>query len=83
MDEFLFKKSRLTLLLIVTVLAFYGWTEHRHREDIKKAAELKERMEGYERCIASLDEAHFMNHGSDEIWQTARQGCREFWFGGR
>ena len=57
MDEFLFKKSRVTLLLLVVLLGFYGWTEHRHREDIKRAAELKERLEGYERCIAPLDEA--------------------------
>jgi hypothetical protein len=44
--------------------------------------EAQERIEGYERCITSLDEAHFANHSDETVWQKARQGCRDFWFQG-
>jgi predicted negative regulator of RcsB-dependent stress response len=79
-----------TLLLIAG--GFFGWqryAEHQ-REQAQKAHEM---FEGYDRCVAPLDEAYESGKlsptwnsqsqeakKSEEVWAKARQSCRDFWF---
>jgi hypothetical protein len=67
----------ITLLLIFGT--WFGWqryAEHRAAE----ARALRESFEGYERCTASLDAAHFANHTDERDWLKARDDCRKIWF---
>jgi hypothetical protein len=69
-----------TLLLIAAV--FFGWqryAEYKQRQD-QKAREL---MDGYDRCAAGADAALAQGDNSEhskEVWNKARQGCRDFYF---
>jgi hypothetical protein len=72
-------------IFIVILLAAGIWAYTNHEKRIlaeKQAAEWRERLAGYERCVASLDENHIGVHDPEGIavWLKARQGCREFWF---
>ena len=80
--------------LFLSVLTYTGWQSqvtHQQREQ-QKAHEL---MEGYDRCVATLDEsiansrlAPDWNSESLEgkktlkAWREARQGCLTFYFPG-
>jgi hypothetical protein len=73
----------LLLALIVGLGAWLGWNRYsEHKRTIER--EQRERFEGYERCVAPLDEAYGRSatHTPEEtaIDQKARTACRGFWF---
>ncbi len=79
-------RTRLTFLLLVVICglgAWFGWTRYsEHKHAIEQAQ--RERFEGYERCVAPLNEAYGRSatHTPEETAtdQKARAACRDFWF---
>jgi predicted negative regulator of RcsB-dependent stress response len=81
-----------SLFLLLAVLVYVGWENH-VKHDRQQQNEAHERFEGYDRCVAPLDEslaynamAPNWNRESPEAketlrrWQKARDGCRDFYF---
>jgi hypothetical protein len=70
----------ITALLIFGI--WFGWNRYaEHKHAIEQ--ERRERFEGYERCVAPLNEAYGAGpHTPEEtkINQEARAACRDFWF---
>ena len=81
-------KSKIVTAVLALIVLFQFAVIYSDKQIIRKMAQehvdqqVRERIEGYERCIAPLDEAHFVNHSAEADWLKARQGCRDFWFHG-
>jgi hypothetical protein len=76
-----------TIAVCATALLIFGvWFGSNKYSEHKRAIaqEQRERFEGYERCVAPLDEALGQpgSHSPEEIAvnQKARAACRDFWF---
>lgn len=83
-----------SLILLLTVIIYVGWQSHVRREE-QEQKRMHELFEGYDRCVAPLDESignsrlsPGWNSESPEgkkilrEWMEARTGCRDFYFGG-
>ena len=87
-DEGEAMKSKIIIALLALIVLFQATVIYNDRQVIRKMAQehvdqqVRERIEGYDRCVAPLDEAHFTNHSDQVIWLKARQGCCDFWFQG-
>jgi hypothetical protein len=81
-------KSKILIAILVLVVLGQFIVIRSDKQIIRKMThdhanhETQAVMDGYERCISSLDEAHFANHSDNAGWLKARQGCRDFWFQG-
>jgi predicted negative regulator of RcsB-dependent stress response len=78
-------KTGIALLLIFAM--WFGWQRYtEHQRGL--AREAQERYEGYERCVAPLNQSFtesnmYGQHPSKELMQDfakARQDCANFWF---
>jgi hypothetical protein len=79
-------KTKIAIGVLVLIVLLQSGIIYSDKQVIRMMAEdhadrhaAQERMEGYERCVAPVDEAHFVNHSNVADWQRARQGCRDFW----
>jgi hypothetical protein len=85
-DEGEAMKSKIVTAVLALIVLFQFAVIYSDKQIIRKMAQdhvdqqVRERIEGYDRCVAPLDEAHFTNHSDQAIWLKARQGCRDFWF---
>lgn len=71
-----------TALLIFAV--WFGWQRYAETKNARER-EMRERIEGYERCVEPLNQNYPVgaNNTPDAVAanQKARKGCRDFWFG--
>jgi hypothetical protein len=77
--------SKTIIALLIVVVMYQSAVIYRDKQIIRMMAQdhaERERFEGYERCIAPIDEARFANRSDEADWLKARQGCRDFWFKG-
>ena len=79
-------KSKIVTAVLALIVLVQFAVIYSDKQIIRKMAQdhvdqqVRERIEGYDRCVAPLDEAHFTDHSDQAIWPKARQGCRDFWF---
>lgn len=70
-------------LLVLGIGVWFGWSRYSTRKRLEQ--EQRELFEGYERCVAPLNEAYGRSatHTQEEtaIDQKARAVCRDRWFG--
>jgi predicted negative regulator of RcsB-dependent stress response len=72
-----------TAVLIFAV--WFGWQRYAEAKKAKER-EMRERIEGYERCVEPLNQNYPVGTNNtpeaEAANQRARKACRDFWFSG-